>query len=41
MDELIRKYDKYKGRTNLDNDASYEAWTGLYLPVYSKIDVFP
>ena len=40
MDDLIRKYDKYKGRTDLDNDASYEAWTGLYLPVYSKIDVF-
>ena len=40
MDDLIRKYDKYKGRIDLDNDASYEAWTGLYLPVYSKIDVF-
>ncbi len=40
MDDLIRKYDKYKGRTDLDNDASYEAFAGLYLPVYSRIKVF-
>ena len=36
MDELIRKYEVFKGNSVFEEDASYDAFAGLYLPVYSK-----
>lgn len=40
MDELIKHYEEFKDRKDMDKDASYEAFAGLYLPVYSRIKVF-
>ena len=40
MDDLIRKYEVFKGNSVFEEDASYDAFAGLYLPVYSKIKVF-
>ena len=40
MDDLIRKYEVFKGNSVFEEDASYDAFAGLYLPVYSNIKVF-
>lgn len=33
MDELIRKYEVFKGNSVFEEDASYDAFAGLYLPI--------
>lgn len=33
MDELIKHYEEFKDRKDMDKDASYEAFAGLYLPI--------
>ena len=36
----MNKLDKYRLRTDFEEDASYNTWMKLFLPVYSKIPVF-
>lgn len=33
MDEPIRKYEVFKGNSVFEEDASYDAFAGLYLPI--------
>ena len=36
----MNKWDKYSSRDDLEEDASYDTWAKIFLPVYSQIDVF-
>lgn len=36
----MNKWDNYSSRDDLEEDASYDTWAKIFLPVYSQIDVF-